>query len=66
MEAEISVGAWDEARLQIIMLEQDVKILLASVRSIEFVLEEVLKDVRNHDAALARQRHALNEVFPAE
>jgi len=33
--ADISVDAWDEARVQIIKLESDVKILLASVQLAE-------------------------------
>lgn len=51
---------------RVVRAERDITLLLATVRSLEFVVEEILKDVRNHDVALARQRHALNEVFPAE
>lgn len=50
--AKISVDAWDEARVQIIKLESDVKILLASVQSIEYVIEELHRDIRRIDDRL--------------
>jgi len=55
----------DDVNERLAALEQDMVLMLARLRSAEFVIEELVRDVNNHDSAFARQRHALNEVFPA-
>jgi len=62
----MNLSEWEPIDERLAKLEQDVTLLLARIRSAEFVIEELVRDSANHESAFLRQRHALMEAFPAE